>query len=456
MDMESHPIVALVSQLTQTLDDSGEVSVVALSGAELDMAIESQRMLISRLSAHLAVLVDQADALDRPAEVAAPSMVTWLRGRFGLSPRDAGRLTREVRGLRAAPVAAEAARLGAIPVEAAAEIGHAVDALRPEVGPELRAEGADVLLGFAVGRGSPALDSRDLAIVGRHLHEVLDPDGADLLLATRLEREDAEVWRRRFLSITDDHDGGGVRLRGLLTAEAAAALRAVLGPLAAPRPAAAPASPVDESSAGEMSVDPLVDDRSGGQRLVDGLHEACERLLAHGELPVSGGERQHLLVTVDYDRLAAGVGVGFLADGTELPAGTVRRLACDATVSIAILGTRGEVVYLGRSARTASPAQRRALALRDGGCAFPGCDRPAGWSDAHHIQQWEHLGRTDLDNMVLLCGYHHRTVHRENWEITPPKDGIRPLFIPPAWVDPGRRPRRNHTHHTRDLLRTAG
>lgn len=93
------------------------------------MAIESQRTLISRLSAQLAGMVDQADALDRPAEPAAPSMVSWLRGRFGLSPRDASRLVREVRGLRAAPVAAEAARFGAIPVESAAEIGHAVTAL---------------------------------------------------------------------------------------------------------------------------------------------------------------------------------------------------------------------------------------------------------------------------------------------------------------------------------------
>lgn len=204
-----------------------------------------------------------------------------------------------------------------------------------------------------------------------------------------------------------------------------------------------------------MSVQPLADDRTGGQRLVDGLHEACERLLAHGELPTSGSERPHLLVTVDYDRLATGVGVGTLADGSELPAATMRRLACDAAIIPAVLGTSGQVLDVGRAARTATGPQRRALVLRDGGCAFPGCDRPPGWSEAHHIQHWEELGPTDLGNMVLLCGHHHRVIHREDWEITPPKDGIRPLFSPPAWVDPRRRPRRNRTHHTRDLFRAA-
>jgi len=93
-----------------------------------------------------------------------------------------------------------------------------------------------------------------------------------------------------------------------------------------------------------------------------------------------------------------------------------------------------------------TPAQRRALALRDGdGCAFPGCDRPGSWCDAHHLNHWVDGGPTDLSNGVLLCGWHHQVIHRGEWAVVMAADG-RPDFIPPAWLDPARRPRRNTRH----------
>lgn len=449
--MEEHPAVAVVSSMTLLLDDAGDLPVFALAGPDLDMLIESELTLISRLGAHLATAVEQAAGTDRPADLAAPSMVAWLRGRFGLTPPSAHRLVREVAALRAAPVAAEAARYGAIGLEAAAAIGHAVAALPDEVGPELRCEGAAVLLGFAVGDHGSALDANELQVVGRHLHEVIDPDAADLLLAQRLEREEAEVHRRRFLSITDDHVSGGVRLRGLLTAEAGGTLRAVLGPLTALRPVTPSEGP---SPASEAPESPPPDERSGGQRLVDALQEACAMLLAGGELPTSGGDRPQLLVTVDHAQLAAGLGVGTLPDGHQLAPAALRRLACDAEIIPAILGTASQPLDVGRSARTATRAQRKALLLRDKGCAFPGCDRPPAWCEAHHIVEWKSLGRTDLGNLVLLCAHHHRVIHRDDWIVEPADAGLRPLFTPPAWIDPYRRPRRNLQHHIRDILRT--
>jgi HNH endonuclease len=60
-------------------------------------------------------------------------------------------------------------------------------------------------------------------------------------------------------------------------------------------------------------------------------------------------------------------------------------------------------------------AQRRALAHPDGGCVFPGCDRPASWTDAHHVEHWQHGGPTDLANLASLCRYHHGVVHRHGW-----------------------------------------
>ena len=77
-------------------------------------------------------------------------------------------------------------------------------------------------------------------------------------------------------------------------------------------------------------------------------------------------------------------------------------------------------------------AIRRALILRDNGCAFPGCDRPPGWTDAHHITHWAHGGNTALHNLVLLCAHHHDTVHHHNWTIT--LHHGQPQFHPPQWM----------------------
>jgi hypothetical protein len=83
--------------------------------------------------------------------------------------------------------------------------------------------------------------------------------------------------------------------------------------------------------------------------------------------------------------------------------------------------------------------------LRDGGCAFPGCDRPGRWCHIHHIEFWANGGRTDRDNGLTLCGHHHHVIHREEWTVRMGADR-RPEFFPPAYIDPERRPRRNPYH----------
>jgi hypothetical protein len=75
-------------------------------------------------------------------------------------------------------------------------------------------------------------------------------------------------------------------------------------------------------------------------------------------------------------------------------------------------------VELGRSSRLFSPSQRRLLALRDGGCRFPGCHRPPSFTDAHHVHSWLDGGATDVANGLLLCRFHHRLVHEGGWTIT--------------------------------------
>ena len=123
----------------------------------------------------------------------------------------------------------------------------------------------------------------------------------------------------------------------------------------------------------------------------------------------------------------------------------MRRLACDAAILPAVLGSTGQTLDVGRQRRLITGPLRRALVLRDRGCAFPGCDRPPRWCDAHHIHHWADGGTTSLTNAVLLCGHHHRHLHHSDWTVRLGGDG-HPEFIPPAWLDPDQLPRRNHYH----------
>src|SRR4051794_7484149 len=125
--------------------------------------------------------------------------------------------------------------------------------------------------------------------------------------------------------------------------------------------------------------------------------------------------------------------------GVPLSAATARRLACDATIIPLVLGANSEPLDIGRATRLIPPAIRRALIARDRGCAFPGCRRPPRWCDAHHIKYWADGGETCLENLVLLCGHHHDLIHHSQWTVAI-ADG-RPVFNPPAWLDPTGFPR---------------
>jgi hypothetical protein len=81
-------------------------------------------------------------------------------------------------------------------------------------------------------------------------------------------------------------------------------------------------------------------------------------------------------------------------------------------------GAPGQPLEVGRATRVVAPAQRAALAVRDGGCVFPGCDRPLAWCDAHHLWHWVDGGPTDLGNLAMVCRAHHRRVHEEGWQLT--------------------------------------
>jgi hypothetical protein len=177
------------------------------------------------------------------------------------------------------------------------------------------------------------------------------------------------------------------------------------------------------------------------ERQGDALVDLLDLASRSQNLPSEAGERPHLFLTMSWEALQTGLGVATLSDGTPYGIPEARRLACIAGIIPAILDTDGAVLELGRMTRKISPDLRRVLRQRDGGCAFPGCQRSATWCDAHHVKEWRNGGTTDLDNLVLLCGKHHRVVHHTDWEIRM-INGI-PWFIPPALIDPERKPLRN-------------
>jgi hypothetical protein len=168
---------------------------------------------------------------------------------------------------------------------------------------------------------------------------------------------------------------------------------------------------------------------TSSQRRADALGEVCRGHLDRADRPAVAGERPHLTVTVPLAALRdeAG-GTGELAHVGPVHAGIARRLACEASVTPVVLGSRSEPLDVGRATPVVPAAIRRAVVIRDRRCRFPGCDRHHAWCDAHHVVHWADGGPTALDNLVLLCRRHHRLVHeRFAVEIS---DG-RPVFRRP-------------------------
>ena len=183
-----------------------------------------------------------------------------------------------------------------------------------------------------------------------------------------------------------------------------------------------------------------------------------------GATPGSGRQRVDLLVTIDVQSLLGHDDprddrAGVDEFGGRIPAHIVRQLAEHASIA-RILHSGDQVIEHGRTMRLATDAQYRALVARDGGCRWLGCTVPASWCEVDHLVAWEHGGRTDLDNLVLLCSAHHTSKHMSgtsiigdanDFELVRP-DGV-VMWCPPRGVastaPPGAPPARQLRHRRR-------
>lgn len=289
-------------------------------------------------------------------------------------------------------------------------------------------------------------NATELSRLGPYVLERLDPDGTERRDEAALEREERAAHHGRFLSVTPD-GMGGVRVRGRGTVEDGAHLTTMLASLSAPQPTGAPGEcggvPGSARSCGVVDcAHDGRDPREHGARVWDALIEAMRRLEGTGVLPLAHGARPRVCVTIDVQALRGGLGEGLVDGGWSLSAAALRVLACDAEVIPVVLGPRSEVLDMGRASRLVTPPQWRALVVRDGHCAFPGCRRPPVACDAHHVVHWADGRGSALDNLVLLCRTHHTMVHSTPWEVRLSSADRRPEFLPPARLDPHRRPRR--------------
>jgi hypothetical protein len=171
------------------------------------------------------------------------------------------------------------------------------------------------------------------------------------------------------------------------------------------------------------------DHRDRERRLADALVDLSMHALDNG-VPA---QRTHMQVTTSLETLLglSGSPAAEMEFSLPISAKAVERLACDCTVTRILLGSDSTVIDVGRARRLVSGPQSKALRVRDRGCVWPGCDRPASWTSAHHLAHWIHGGATDLQNLVLLCYRHHWMVHEGKWQIVRSDDG-RMLTIPPV------------------------
>ena len=431
--------VARLGEAALLVDGVAGTLWAARPGAELTAVVDAVACLRAKLDAVELAVAQELDA--GAAGQAALKDAGWASVKDYLTHATGGRkgagpaTVRLARQLEEFPQLADALATGVVSRVKVQVIAAAVDRL-----PCDRALREKAVL-FLVEQAQ-LLSADDLERAGRHVLEVVDPDGVEAQLERGLDRAERAAHLTRDLSLRFDRLGGGSgRFHG--SKEDLLLLKTVLLSLARPEPAAPGACGGDAAEGGCTSTECRAgghtgrDPREHGTRMFDALIQVARTVQATGGVPECHGGVPQVVVTMDYDDLTARVGHGRTTLGEDLDAKAVVRLACDADIVRGVLAADGSILDVGRQQRLVTAAIWVALVLRDQHCAFPGCRRPPVMCHAHHIVHWIDGGPTSLDNLVLLCGAHHRIVHGTPWEVRLSPHDRRPEFRPPdrdGWV----------------------
>ncbi|MBM4513410.1 DUF222 domain-containing protein [Rhodococcus hoagii] len=354
------------------------------------------------------------------------SVKQWLAANTLLEVPAAARILALGRMLSRQPEIADAFNAGDISAEHAALIGKFCETPPRGMPNEALGSCRKVLLDAASG---PAATTTTVRTCISRLERIFE---SDELPAS----EDTE--RNEFHASKTLH--GRVAVKGDLDAVTGEMLLTALSALTKPR------NPIDDPA----------EERTPARQRADAFAEILRRYLDSGDAPIEGGERPHLSLHVKATDLARSQSAHEWTHPNEgsdlfgdkdiarmphtgpLSIATARRIACDCHLTPIVMDD-GVPLNLGRTSRTVSKKQRRALIARDHGCAFPGCGTPPAHCEGHHITHWADGGPTDLDNLVLLCRYHHTLLHHSHWEVHIGPDR-RPWFTPPSTVDPHKKP----------------
>ncbi|MBC2935036.1 HNH endonuclease signature motif containing protein [Nocardioides sp. zg-1228] len=395
-----HPIIAAACDVRARLKSVSGANPTFMTTAEKASALGE----LGRAEGQLAELRLRilAEAGDLAADTAARDAAGWLAQQTRTSFADARSDLRLAESLdRHRPVLAAAMREGAASLAQARVIDRALTALPGAVDAETVSL-AEAHLVDRAGEFGP----KELGRIGRRILDVVAPEVAERAEAARLA--DLEAHAREHTRLTMRRLGDGTtRISGRLPDAAATRWVTYLEALTNPRLA---------GPAGGDVAERLPHPRRMGEAWIQLLET-----LDAGRLPVHGGDATTVVVTISLeslraelataDLLGSGLVPGDELTGDRITAAEARRLACSARILPVVLGGEGLPIDLGRVRRLFTPAQRKALLVRDRTCRAEGCEIPATWCEAHHLEPWHHGGPTDLANGLLLCTHHHHRVH---------------------------------------------
>lgn len=401
--LDDHLLVKALDGVASLLDEVAGLDPTFLPTREKMRALRIADRLIARLEGLRLDLL--AASSDVAADAGARSAGVWLALESRRGAATGARDQHDAEALARRPAVLAALRSGALNAAQAGIIVRALDALPSDLEPELVTKAEAQLLADA-GQFAP----RELRVLGRRVFEVIAPSAAEAHEASLLEAEEGRA--RAETRVAFHPRGDGVTdIWARVPDQVADRLRAYLDSFTSPRRRHLTKA-YDE--VGELPLG-----RRRGEAFCALLeHVPADRLPRHGGTPTS------VVVTLDLDTLVSGLGSAGLSTGGRISASEARRLACGAGILPVVLGGRSEVLDLGRSRRFFSPAQRKALDIRDRTCRADGCDIPAAWCEAHHAEEpWSQGGKTDLQDGRLLCPFHHHRAHDPAWRVDRMPDG---------------------------------